>query len=146
MVGRDGSIDWLCVPRFNSPSCFAAILGSAEHARWLIALGGEIKATSRSHRCETRETMGGGDEGSFWACSFWLVDCLAAMGRTEEAQKNYERLLSLCNDVGLLAEEYDHARSRMLGNFLQALTHIALINSAFNLFHVHRPLQMARGK
>src|SRR5690348_9075699 len=53
LVGRDGSIDWLCVPRFDSPACFAALLGDAEDGRWLIAPEGEIKATRRSYRGET---------------------------------------------------------------------------------------------
>jgi GH15 family glucan-1,4-alpha-glucosidase len=84
-------------------------------------------------------------EGAFLPCSFWLVDCLVAMDRSDEARRIYERLLSLCNDVGLLSEEYDPEESRMLGNFPQALTHIALINSTFNLFHHEKPLKVASG-
>lgn len=72
-------------------------------------------------------------EGAFLACSFWLVDCYALMGRHDDAQRMFERLLSLRNDVGLLAEEYDPAQRRMLGNFPQAFSHVGLINSAFNL-------------
>jgi GH15 family glucan-1,4-alpha-glucosidase len=67
------------------------------------------------------------------------------MDRNEEARKIYELLLSLCNDVGLLSEEYDPGEGRMLGNFPQALTHIALINSTFNLFHHEKPLKVASG-
>jgi GH15 family glucan-1,4-alpha-glucosidase len=69
-------------------------------------------------------------EGTFLPCSFWLADCLLLIGRRTEAEALFERLLGLCNDVGLLAEEYDTATGRMLGNFPQALTHMALINTA----------------
>ena len=69
----------------------------------------------------------------FLACSFWLVDNLALMGRGEEATALFERLLGFCNDLGLIAEEYDPAAGRMLGNFPQAFSHIALVNSAHNL-------------
>jgi GH15 family glucan-1,4-alpha-glucosidase len=72
-------------------------------------------------------------EGRFLACSFWLADALALSGRHAEAKKLFERLLALCNDVGLLAEEYDPKLRRMLGNFPQAFSHVALINTARNL-------------
>jgi GH15 family glucan-1,4-alpha-glucosidase len=72
-------------------------------------------------------------EGSFLPCSFWLADALALCGRVTEAKRLFERLLALCNDVGLLAEEYDSKGKRMLGNFPQALSHVALINTARNL-------------
>jgi len=69
-------------------------------------------------------------EGTFLACTFWLADNLALMDRREEAVAIYERLLTLRNDVGLLAEEYDPASRRLLGNFPQAFSHVALVNSA----------------
>jgi GH15 family glucan-1,4-alpha-glucosidase len=72
-------------------------------------------------------------EGTFLPCSFWLVDALALDGRRDEAAQLFERLLRLRNDVGLLAEEYDPRTGRLLGNFPQAWSHVALINSAFNL-------------
>jgi len=72
-------------------------------------------------------------EGFFLPCSFWLVDNLALLGRRDEAHRIFERLLGLCNDVGLISEEYDAASDRLLGNFPQALTHVALINAARNL-------------
>ena len=69
-------------------------------------------------------------EGAFLPCSFWLADSYLLTGRRREAQALFERLLALSNDVGLFAEEYDTRGKRMLGNFPQALTHMALVNSA----------------
>jgi GH15 family glucan-1,4-alpha-glucosidase len=69
-------------------------------------------------------------EGTFLPCSFWFANCLCLTGRRKEAAAYFERLLALANDVGLLSEEYDVAGKRMLGNFPQALTHMALINTA----------------
>ena len=74
-----------------------------------------------------------GGEGVFLPCSFWLADCLHLIGRKEEARELFERLLNLRNDVGLLSEEYDPRAKRQLGNFPQAFTHVAMINTA-NLF------------
>ncbi len=79
-------------------------------------------------------------EGVFLACSFWLADNLALQGRRDEARALFERLLGLCNDVGLLAEEYDPRNRRQLGNFPQAFSHLALINTALNLEN-HGPAQ-----
>ena len=72
-------------------------------------------------------------EGAFLACSFWLVDNYVLQGRYAEARKLFERLVSRCNDVGLLAEEIDPVSGRMLGNFPQAYSHVGLINCALNL-------------
>jgi len=72
-------------------------------------------------------------EGAFLPCSFWLVDNLAMMGRHPEARALFERLLGICNDVGLLSEEFDPRLGRQLGNFPQAFSHVALVNSAANL-------------
>jgi GH15 family glucan-1,4-alpha-glucosidase len=80
-------------------------------------------------------------EGVFLPCSFWLVDCLELLGRHDEAHALFERLLSLRNDLGLIAEEYDPAERRQLGNFPQAFTHLALVNSAYNLAKHHPPLE-----
>ncbi|WP_405010608.1 glycoside hydrolase family 15 protein [Kitasatospora sp. NBC_01539] len=74
-----------------------------------------------------------GSEGAFLACSFWLVDALVAIGRREEARELFVRLVSLRNDVGLLAEEWDPLEGRQLGNMPQAFSHVALVNSAFEL-------------
>ncbi|MFC5832691.1 glycoside hydrolase family 15 protein [Nonomuraea insulae] len=71
-----------------------------------------------------------GSEGTFLACSFWLADALALLGRGEEARELFERLLDLRNDVGLLAEEYDTTHARQVGNFPQAYSHVAVVNTA----------------
>jgi GH15 family glucan-1,4-alpha-glucosidase len=72
-------------------------------------------------------------EGVFLACSFWMVSSLKAIGRLKDARALFERLLKLNNDLGLLSEEYDPVQKRMLGNFPQAFSHIALVNAAFDL-------------
>jgi GH15 family glucan-1,4-alpha-glucosidase len=83
-------------------------------------------------RYETENTKDGlaGSEGAFLACSFWLVDAYAYSGRRREAEELFERLLSLRNDLGLLSEEYDPRSKRLIGNFPQAFSHLALIHSA----------------
>jgi GH15 family glucan-1,4-alpha-glucosidase len=83
-------------------------------------------------------------EGAFLACSFWLVDNYLLLGRKNDARRMFERLLRLCNDVGLLAEEYDPRAKRMLGNFPQAFSHVALVNSALNLLHASGPRKTGR--
>ena len=75
-------------------------------------------------------------EGAFLACSFWLANCLALIGRRGDAEALFERLLSLRNDLGLMAEEYDPRAKRMLGNFPQAFSHTAIINTAAHLSEV----------
>jgi GH15 family glucan-1,4-alpha-glucosidase len=75
-------------------------------------------------------------EGVFLPCTFWLADNLALMGRVDEARALFERLVGLTNDVGLLAEEYDPESRRQLGNFPQAFTHVAMVNSAYNLSRI----------
>ncbi|UWE09133.1 glycoside hydrolase family 15 protein [Actinacidiphila bryophytorum] len=74
-----------------------------------------------------------GDEGAFLACSFWLADDLAMIGRVEEARRLFEKLLALRNDLGLLAEEWDPRRQRQVGNFPQAFSHVPLIDTALRL-------------
>jgi len=72
-------------------------------------------------------------EGVFLPCTFWLADNLALQGRLDEAREIFERLLALRNELGLLAEEYDPELRRQLGNYPQAFTHVALVNTAYNL-------------
>jgi GH15 family glucan-1,4-alpha-glucosidase len=81
-------------------------------------------------------------EGAFLPCTFWLVDNLAMMGRYDEARAIFERLLGLCNDVGLFSEEYDPRAKRQLGNFPQAFTHVFLINTAHNLSRTEGPAKV----
>lgn len=80
-------------------------------------------------------------EGAFLACSFWLADNYVLLGRHAEARAMFERLLGLANDVGLLAEEYDPRAGRMLGNFPQAFSHVALVNTAHNLTRAAGPAE-----
>ena len=85
--------------------------------------------------------LAGGREGAFLPCSFWLADNYVLMGRHEEAKALFERLIGLCNDVGLLSEEWDIPAKRQVGNFPQAFTHVALVNTAHNLSHDFGPAQ-----
>jgi GH15 family glucan-1,4-alpha-glucosidase len=78
-------------------------------------------------------------EGAFLACSFWLCDAYAMIGRIEDARRLFARLLALRNDLGLLAEEYDPKAKRFAGNFPQAFSHIGLVNTAANLAHALKP-------
>ena len=89
----------------------------------------------RRYQTDTDEDVDGlhGTEGAFLMTSFWLADNLVLLGRHDEAKEMFERLCGLCNDVGLLSEEYDPKLNRLLGNFPQAFSHVALINTAANL-------------
>jgi len=80
-------------------------------------------------------------EGAFLACSFWLADNFVLLGRHDDARCLFERLLALRNDVGLLAEEYDPRAQRQVGNFPQAFSHVAIINTAYNLTRIAGPAQ-----
>jgi GH15 family glucan-1,4-alpha-glucosidase len=79
-------------------------------------------------------------EGAFLPCSFWLVDVYILQERYEEAETLFRRLVGLSNDLGLLSEEYDPRAKRLVGNFPQAFSHIALVNSAYNLTRTRKPL------
>ncbi|MFM0286208.1 glycoside hydrolase family 15 protein [Paraburkholderia megapolitana] len=85
-------------------------------------------------------------EGTFLACSFWMVDNLALQGRVAEAHDMYERLLALANDVGLLAEEYDPVARRLVGNFPQAFSHVALVHTGLNLMKHEQEMAKATGQ
>ncbi|HEX4269802.1 MAG TPA: glycoside hydrolase family 15 protein [Rhizomicrobium sp.] len=80
-------------------------------------------------------------EGAFLACSFWLADAYVLMGRQQDARELFTRLLSLRNDVGLLAEQYDVRAKRQVGNFPQAFSHVALVNTAHNLTRRAKPVE-----
>jgi GH15 family glucan-1,4-alpha-glucosidase len=79
-------------------------------------------------------------EGAFLACSFWLVDVYILQNRLSEAERLFRRLVALRNDVGLLSEQYDARAKRLVGNFPQAFSHLALVNSAYNLTRTRKPL------
>jgi GH15 family glucan-1,4-alpha-glucosidase len=101
----------------------------------IAAIERELCHDGLVHRYATEQVDDGlpPGEGTFLACSFWLADNLALIGRVDDARELFEHLLSLRNDVGLLAEEYDPAARRQLGNFPQAFSHVGLINTAHNL-------------
>jgi GH15 family glucan-1,4-alpha-glucosidase len=109
------------------PATDPRILGTIEAIEKGLMKNGLVR------RYNTRKTNDGlkGSEGQFLACSFWMVANLWLIGRKDDARKFFERLLALRNDVGLLAEEYDSDAKRMVGNFPQALSHIALVHAAF---------------
>jgi GH15 family glucan-1,4-alpha-glucosidase len=93
-------------------------------------------------RYDTRHTDDGlpAGEGVFLACSFWLADAYVLLGRLDEARRLFERLLALRNDVGLLSEEYDTRTCRQVGNFPQAFSHVAIVNTAHNLSRATKPV------
>jgi GH15 family glucan-1,4-alpha-glucosidase len=83
-------------------------------------------------------------EGAFLPCSFWLADNYCLLGRHADAQRLFEELLGLANDVGLLSEEYDPHEKRLLGNFPQAFSHVGLVNTALNLARAPGPAEARR--
>jgi GH15 family glucan-1,4-alpha-glucosidase len=113
----------------------------------ITAIEHHLLADGFVRRYDTSDTRDGlpPGEGAFLACSFWLADSLLVTGRRAEAQQLFERLLTLRNDVGLLAEEYDPRTKRLVGNFPQALSHIALVNTAHNLTRSEKPVQQRSG-
>jgi GH15 family glucan-1,4-alpha-glucosidase len=92
---------------------------------------------ARYHTHEAQDGLPTG-EGVFLPCSFWLADAYALSGRLDDARKLFERLLQLQNDLGLLSEEYDPEAKRFVGNFPQAFSHLALVNTAFTLGRAER--------
>ena len=119
------------------PANDARVVSTVEAIRRDLAVDGFVR------RYRTRESLDGlpPGEGVFLACSFWLADCLCMLGRRQEARALFERLTRLANDVGLLAEEYEPASRRFLGNFPQAFSHIALVNTALNLGEPQKPAE-----
>ena len=119
------------------------MLGTVEAIQRELAADGFV----RRYRTGTARNVDGlpGGEGAFLACSFWLVDALVLVDRRDEARALFERLLAVRNDVGLLSEEYDPVRRRLVGNFPQAFSHVALINSARNLCADRGPAHQRSG-
>ena len=125
----------LLIPRVGFlPATDPRVLGTIAAIRRELTDGGLVR------RYQTSQTNDGvkGSEGLFIACSFWLVDALAAAGQRRAASELFERLLGLRNDVGLLSEEWDPAGQRQLGNTPQAFSHFGLVVSALQL-HMRHP-------
>jgi GH15 family glucan-1,4-alpha-glucosidase len=112
------------------------IRGTIEHVERELVADGYLL---RYRTGETKDGLPPG-EGAFLACSFWLADAYVMLGRMDDARALFEKLVGLCNDVGLLSEEYDPAGKHMLGNFPQAFSHVGLINTAHNLSRVSKPV------
>lgn len=161
---RDAIHDDVCRNGFDpSRGTFTQFYGSAEldAALLMIPLVGFLPATDQrvlgTVAAIERELMSNGlvrryptrahidglpeGEGAFVACTFWLADNYALQGRRDDAQRVFERLLGLRNDLGLLAEEYDPLAGRQLGNFPQAFSHVMLINTARNLTRERGPAE-----
>jgi GH15 family glucan-1,4-alpha-glucosidase len=155
-VVRDAIHEEICSKAFNSEmNAFAQAYGSDQLDAALLLMpvvgflpGSDLRVQGTVAAIE-RELMPEGlvlrydtskspdglppGEGVFLACSFWMVSALKAIGRTDDARALFEKLLDLRNSAGLLAEEYDVERKRLVGNFPQAFSHIALVNAAFDL-------------
>ena len=119
------------------PATDPRVLSTVEAIRRELTVDGLVQ------RYLTYEALDGlpAGEGVFLACSFWLADNLCLQGRRDEARELFERLAGLANDVGLLAEEYDPVARRFLGNFPQAFSHVALVNTALNLGETEKPVE-----
>jgi GH15 family glucan-1,4-alpha-glucosidase len=123
----------LLIPRFGFlPPDDPRVVGTVDAVREALGHDGFVRRYDTA--ADTPVDGLPGDEGTFLACSFWLVDALQMTGRRKEARVLFERLVGLANDVGLLAEEYDPVAGRQLGNFPQAFSHIGLVNTALALF------------
>ena len=107
----------------------ARVIGTIDAIQSELAADGWVRRYSTGGGTDAVDGLRG-EEGAFLPCSFWLADALAMAGRRAEARDLFERLLGLTNDVGLISEEYDTERGRLIGNFPQAFTHLALINTA----------------
>lgn len=113
------------------PAADPRIISTVEEIERELTVDGLV----RRYQTKNSELLDGlpPGEGTFLPCSFWLADCLYLMGRTDDARALFERLLSVRNDLGLLAEEYDPKAGRQLGNVPQAFSHVCLVNTAHNL-------------
>ncbi|GAA3366623.1 glycoside hydrolase family 15 protein [Streptomyces antimycoticus] len=120
----------LLIPRVGFlPATDPRVIGTIDAVRRELSEDGLIRRYTAVDRVDGLP----GSEGAFLACSFWLADALHLAGRHKDARALFERLLALRNDVGLLAEEYDPATGRQLGNFPQAFSHIGLVGTALTL-------------
>lgn len=117
------------------------VLGTIKAIEEDLLQGGFVARYRSEHGVDGLEA----GEGVFLACSFWLADNYVLLGRVDDAREMFERLIGLCNDVGLLAEEYDPIDRRQVGNFPQAFSHIALINTAYNLHRAGGPAAKRAG-
>ncbi len=116
------------------PATDARVVGTANAIERTLLEGGLVR---RYDSASAADALPPG-EGAFLPCSFWLADNWTLMGRHADARSLFARLVALCNDVGLLSEEYDAARGRLVGNFPQAFSHVSLVNTACNLASVER--------
>jgi GH15 family glucan-1,4-alpha-glucosidase len=109
--------------------------------RTIDAIARELSVDGLVFRYHTSEGADGlpPGEGCFLMCTFWLANCLLMLGRNDEARALFERLLGLCNDVGLLSEQFDVGRQRFVGNFPQAFSHTALITTATAFVQADHP-------
>jgi GH15 family glucan-1,4-alpha-glucosidase len=109
----------------------------------VAAIERELLTDGMVRRYDTDKSDDGleGGEGVFIACSFWLADAYLMLGRRRDAEALFEKLLALRNDVGLLSEEYAPVSKRLVGNFPQAFSHLALVNTASNLVHHEKPAE-----
>jgi GH15 family glucan-1,4-alpha-glucosidase len=125
--------------RADAANLLIPIVGFVEfddpRAQATIELVSKVLATDGFVRRYLTDGMDGvgGDEGAFLICSFWLAECLARGGEEKQGRELFERLVSHCNDVGLLAEEVDPSSGELLGNFPQAFSHLGLIQAAIAL-------------
>jgi GH15 family glucan-1,4-alpha-glucosidase len=112
------------------------------------AIRRELTVDGLVMRYRTHSSLDGlpSGEGVFLPCSFWLADALYMQGQRDDARALFVRLLGLSNDLGLLAEEYDPVARGHLGNFPQAFSHVALVNSAINLSQPNKPMEQRAGK
>ncbi|HEX6700083.1 MAG TPA: glycoside hydrolase family 15 protein [Gaiellaceae bacterium] len=114
------------------------MIGTVAQIERQLMLDGFVQRYRQDEQTQAIDGLPPG-EGAFLPCTFWLADNLALQGRLDEARALFERLLALRNELGLLAEEYDPAQRRQLGNYPQAFTHVALVNTAFNLSQAMHP-------
>jgi GH15 family glucan-1,4-alpha-glucosidase len=123
----------LTIPLFGFlPPDDPRVRGTLEAVRQELLVDGFVQRYRHDEEVETVDGLPPG-EGAFFLCSFWFVDNLILLGDLDEAEEMFERLLSLRNDLGLLAEEYEPTLERLVGNFPQAFSHIGLVNTALRL-------------